>query len=354
MRLRALLALLVLGAAAAAGASYWAPGAGAQGEPNAPKPLKPTFGEEYGPAPQPVKPADESEPPLAAIRPHAELKPADLDLGSAQDLNDEKAPKGEMLDYEILWNGIPAGRSIMGVRKRASYPDKNGPEVWEIRMDTRSTRLVGNFFPVKDKVITSIDVKGGFSRYYYLNQREGAYKGEERIRVDYTAAKMEAVCGRTRLDDTIGYLTIPLSGKVLDPLSAIYYLRAIDFGENLKVREELAADAESGKLARQDYEKRLRDARILLPICTERRVWDTEIVPVAREYLDLKCIGKKQACILIVPKCEFNGIFQRRGEMRIWLHEATRVLVRMEVELPIGACEIRLAGHAYSPLDKGK
>jgi hypothetical protein len=165
---------------------------------------------------------------------------------------------------------------------------------------------------------------------------------------------MEAVCGRNRLDDTISYLTIPLSGKVLDPLSAIYYLRAIDFGENLKVREELAADAESGKLSRQEYDRRLKDARILLPICTERRVWDTEIVPVAREYLDLKCIGKKQACILIVPKCEFNGIFQRRGEMRIWLHEATRVLVRMEVELPIGACEIRLASHAYSPLDKGK
>ncbi|MCW8129949.1 MAG: DUF3108 domain-containing protein [Planctomycetota bacterium] len=321
-------------------AFYATPGAGAQGRAFVPYTLP--KGEEPQPAPVAA--------PLGEIRPHAELLPADLNLGSAREVNEEDG--GESLEYEIHWNGVPAGRTIMKVKKRENPGGKSAPEYWEVRMDTRSTRLVANFYPVKDKAISTIDVKGGFSRYYYANLREGTYKGEERIRMDYTAARMEALYERTRIDDSISGLTVPLSGKVLDPLSAIYYLRAIDLGANLKLREDLASAAAAGRLSRPELDRKLKEARIVLPICADRRVWDTEIVPVAREHLDVKGVGRRQACILIALKCGFNGLFQRRGDVRIWVHEAARIPVKMEVEIPIGACEVVLDRFDRAPFGK--
>lgn len=343
MKFQLALAITLLALVAGAMALGLGSGVGAQGE--APGASTPVLHEEKATPADPLFPAN-------TVAQQAELPPVHLDLGSAEDLKDEDSAKGEQLEYEIRWNGIPAGRTFMRVRKREGYPDKQGPEVWNVRMDTRSTRLLSHFYAVKDKAITLIDVKGGFSRYFYQNKREGAYKAEERIRADYTAARMEVHYEQSRPDDRLSTQTIPLAGKVLDPLAALYYMRSIDFGANLRERAELAAAADTGKLSRAEYDRKLKDLRIILPICTERRVWNTELTPIAREPLDLPGVGKKQPCVLVIPHCEFNGLFQRRGELRMWVHEATRVPVKLEVEIPIGACEVLLDRHLNSPFEK--
>lgn len=72
----------------------------------------------------------------------------------------------ETLEYEVRWNGVPAGTSRLTVHRHE--PFNKGPECWFARMVTESNPVVSTIYPVKHKAKTVIDVKGGFSRQFYL------------------------------------------------------------------------------------------------------------------------------------------------------------------------------------------
>jgi hypothetical protein len=243
---------------------------------------------------------------------------------------------GEELDYEIRWNGVPAGRAQLRVRRKEPFPEPAGPETWLVRLDIRSSRMVSLFYPVRTKVQAHLDVKAGFSRNFSKDQNEGDYTARERIRCDYALDKLEAHCefpqpylaavdlaGEKRVPWKV--LNIPLSGKVLDPLGAAYYLRGLS----------------------------LRPGQTLvLPICAERRVWNTRVQVLARETRDVPSVGPQQPCLVLAPECAFNGFFEHRGPVKLWVHEATKVVVRLEAETPLGNCAVWLDRHRYSPFDR--
>ncbi len=230
----------------------------------------------------------------------------------------------EKLTYQIWWNGIKAGMTILRVLERRPHLHPDGPMVWRIRMDTRSNRLLSNFYPVKDKALSIMDVHSGRSRFFSMQKREGDYHFMERIRFDYRIGAFTATYEKPRPDGKWRYYDpIPLDGKVLDPLCALYYLRG-----------DVDLNAQG----------------VVVPICTDRKVWQTKIKKVAREQLWIPELAEKQWCAIVVPECAFNGLFQRRSQMKIWLHEQTRVPVKMEVETPIGFCVVKLHAHENSPL----
>ena len=278
---------------------------------------------------------------------HAEFKPVELNLEA-----------GEQLDYEMRWNGLPAGRASLRVKSRN---EKEDPKTWSVRLDTRSSRLVSLFYPVKDKAEAMIDQKSGCSRFFYMQKREGAYKGEERIRFDYNRTKLIAGSTLMRPDGHPSASSIPLFGKVLDPLGALYYLRGLDLVATRQARMQAAAERQAGACSDVEYAKRLEALKVVLPICTDRRVWDTEIRLLTfdelkarnlKPFVKLPGLGNREPCIVVEPLCEFNGLFVRRGPLLLWIHEATRIPVRMLVDLPIGPCEVMLVGYQHSPFNE--
>jgi hypothetical protein len=278
----------------------------------------------------------EGPPPAAAQEEAPELAPADLKLDRYKPGEDGRPQwVGEELEYGIRWHGVPAGRALLKVKRRERFPEPDGPETWLVRLDIRSSRIVSTFHPLRNKTQSQIDVKGGFSRYFSKEQNEGRYEMRERVLPDYALDKLEAgyefpqPCRATQ--DAQGRartpwkkLAIPLNGKVLDPLSAVYRLRSLDLAP--------------GKT-------------IVLPILTERRVWNTRIKVEGRERLEVPALGGSQPCLVLAPECQFNGLFERRGPLRIWVHEATKVVVKLAAETPIGACEALLEAHRNSPLN---
>lgn len=235
---------------------------------------------------------------------------------------------GEELEYLIQWNGIPAGKTLMRVVERKPWPDNTqGRDCWRVRLDTRASRALSALYPVRDKAFSIIDVKTGCSRFFSMDKREGDYAFMERIQFDYRLTTMKATYEIHRNGRWRECPRISLKKKVLDPLSALYHLRACT---------ELNLENRAG---------------IHLAICTDRRVWETRIYPLAREMMTIPGLPGLHRCMTVKPECEFNGLFQRRGEMTVWLHEATRIPVKMEVEIPIGACEVNLLSHKKSPLD---
>lgn len=239
---------------------------------------------------------------------------------------DLKLKVGERLDYEIKVGGVPAGKSLMEVVREETWP--NGAAVWRVQHFTRANRAVSLFYGVQDKHTSVIDQKSGFSRFFRLELHEGDVKADEKISMNYDIGDMKASFERLRADGKLREYTLPLLDKVLDPLSAVYYLRSIDFT----------------KLKKNDT--------FVLPICTDRRVWNTLVVVDDSAPIQVKDLGPRRVKLLI-PQVEFRGLFERRGPMLIWVDEQTGIPLRLTCEIPIGQAEVLLENfNEFAPFQK--
>jgi hypothetical protein len=262
----------------------------------------------------------------------ADLTPANLNLQA-----------GERLVYDIRVNGMPAGKTLLEVKPEEKYRDDK--TVMPVTLVTRSNRAVSLFYDVHDKARTLIDVKGGFTRFFHIDRKEGDARSQEKINFTYDIGNMEAQYERPRSDGQWRTHLIPLTGKMLDPLSAIYYLRSM-------AQPQPKADAvKEDEPARIELKNLKVGESFLLPICTDRRVWNTRITVkeriLAADFGDLK----DRQCLVIEPEAEFKGLFERKGKMRIWVDIATGIPLKMTVEIPIGPAEVILSEHSNSPLD---
>ncbi|MCY3022396.1 MAG: DUF3108 domain-containing protein [Planctomycetota bacterium] len=246
-----------------------------------------------------------------------ELAPAALDLRVS-----------EKLFYDIRVNGIPAGKALLEVSKTEALDGDKGPQVWIVLLSTRSNRAVSLFYDVHDWAKSKIDVKGGFSRFYRIYKEEGGVRTEERIAFTYDIGSMEAAYERPRSDDRSQWRThkIPLTGKVLDPLSALYYLRTLPL-------KDMQAGHTFG-----------------LPVCADCRVWNTRFTVMKRHpALDVGYL-KGRDCIEVEPELRFKGLFERKSRIRAWLDVATGIPLKMEAEIPIGPAEVVLTEASSSAL----
>lgn len=267
----------------------------------------------------------------------------------------------ETLEYEVRWNGVPAGTSRMTVHRQE--PFNKGPECWFARMVTESNPVVSTIYPVKDKAKTVIDMKGGFSRQFYLRCQEGPYYSEERIKFDYTLGSQVADYERPRpridpgaaadREEPTAWRTtrIPLYGRVLDPLAALYYLRALDLKGRWAAREKLREDREAGRIDEAEQQARTKELEVVLPVCTERRVWDTRLELIGREQITVPALPGARWCLEAKVDCGFSGLFQRKDAIHLWLDEATGIPLKMTTELPIGPCEVVLRSVENGPFE---
>jgi hypothetical protein len=232
---------------------------------------------------------------------HPQFKPANLNL------------KLGAVEYEIKIGSLPAGKALMEVvRDDEKWP--NGAPVWSVRLHVRSNRAVSLYYNVDDTHRSIIDQKSGFSRLYRMELNENNIKVDEKTAFNYDIGEMKARHERT-YDGRIRESEIPLNDKTLDPLSAIYYLRSIDFSN-------------------------LPNNEFYLPIFSERRVWNTRVrvKPVDKPMSIGPWINR--SVVLLEPDFEFRGLFERRGPLKIWLDLQTGVPLKVECDTPIGFAEI--------------
>lgn len=270
--------------------------------------------------------ADEARPKNTGESPrngraaeHPELAPASLGLRV-----------GERLLYDIRVNGIPAGKALLKIRSVEAVDGDKGPQVWVTELYVQSTRAASVLYDVSCIACSRIDVKGGFARLYRVERKEGDVRADEKLRFTYDIGSMGAVSERPRSDGQWRTHMIPLTGKSLDPLAAIYYLRS------LNLRSLLPGSA------------------IRLPICADRRLWNTLVRVVApKPGEDVGC-PKGRAYVAVEPDVEFRGLFERKGGMRILLDAESGVPLKMFVELPIGPAEVIITETIGSPLPDKK
>ncbi len=246
--------------------------------------------------------------------------------------------KIERLVYDIYVKGLPAGKAEFELKRQEKYGKANPMPVFMASLSTRSNRATSLFYDVKDRVSSIFDAKGGFSRLFSMDRKEGNSKVAERITFNYEKDGASALYERPRpdADKDAKWVasTIPMTGKALDPLSAIYFMRSS--GINLK-------NIQLGK----------SKAAITLPICSDRHVWNTRLYAVGVDHPDIGTF-KNRDCVVFEIDAPFKGLFERVGKIRAWFDIETGVAVKMTAEISIGPAEavLNIEESKNSPLNK--
>jgi hypothetical protein len=201
----------------------------------------------------------------------------------------------ERLNFDIYWMGVFVGRAQL-----KAVPDG---KTLTIRSETHSTALISTFYKVEDYVESRI-VEGRAATFKIM-QREGKYKSNKEVVFD---PDNKTVTYFDHLKDV--RKEHPMTGPALwDVISAFYYLRT---------------------------QPLMLGQTVYLKVFDSNKFLTVEVNVLAKEKISLSD-GRKVDTIKIRPVLKSDGIFQKKGDILIWLtDDAKRTPVRVETEVPVG------------------
>ncbi len=131
---------------------------------------------------------------------------------------------GEKLNFVLKWGKIPAGKATLEVRPINTV---NGESAYHFVMTAKTNSFVDVFFKVRDKIEGFTDLGMNRSLLYKKKQREGGYKRNVMVEFDWNARQAQY----KRIDKNRKEPSISIPPGTLDPLSALYFTRVVDFQE---------------------------------------------------------------------------------------------------------------------------
>lgn len=207
--------------------------------------------------------------------------------------------KGERLVFALSWFNIPAGTTVVEVK---DADDFEGRKILRLSVITSSNKAIDIFYKVRDSIFSYVFADNLASHMFVVHQREGSYRGDKKIVFDYE--KKRAIF--TKNEDTSIH---DIPGFISDPLSCFYYFRT----------KELVV----GKL-------------ITIDVFEDKKLWQVEVEILNKERLETPA-GIFDT-ILVKPSLKFEGIFQRKGDVYVWVtDDSLKMPVRMKSKIVIGS-----------------
>jgi len=127
---------------------------------------------------------------------------------------------GEKMNFVLKYGAIPAGAATLEVHE---MDEKRGVEAYHFVMTAQSNSFIDIFFKVRDRIDSYVDSDMTHSLYYKKDQKEG--KTRRYIRVDFDWENNQSTYVNFDTEPKV----ISLLPGTLDPLSAYYYSRLLDF-----------------------------------------------------------------------------------------------------------------------------
>jgi len=216
----------------------------------------------------------------------------------------------EKLVYELSWSGITAGTATQEIAEDQG--------VVRILSTARSSAWISVFFPVDDRIEGTLAKAAppllGLPLTFRLKISEGKHKRDREITFDHAQRKAHYV-------DHLGKDTaeLDISSDTYDTYSSFFYVRTLPL--------------EVGK-------------SVFVNILDNKQLWNVEVQVLKKERISTD-LGEFDT-ILIKPLIKSEGIFQRKGEVYIWLtDDEKRVPIRMRTKVTIGSITATLVGGNY-------
>lgn len=217
----------------------------------------------------------------------------------------------EKLIFDLTWTGVKAGTAVLEV--------VDEKESLRVISTANSAKWVSVFYTVDDRVEAVLSrgkskIFIGQPKNYRLKIREGKHRKDKEIifeHVKHTALFIDHI-EKTQKE-------YPVHENVFDPLSVLYYVRTM----KLEVGKSVYVD-----------------------IFDSKKLWNVEVQVLRKEKIST-ILGDVES-IVIKPLMKSEGIFNRKGEVLIWLtDDQKRMPVKMQTKVAVGAISATLVGVSY-------
>ncbi len=211
---------------------------------------------------------------------------------------------GEKLTFAVQYFSITAGYATLSA---AELVDVEGRPCIHIVAEARTHPAFEGIFKVRDRIESFIDAETLFPWRYEKHLREGSYSADSSYIYDQRAGKMLEPARPERVT------LIPPDTQ--DVISCFYAFRTVDLkvGESLYIK--VAADDMKNYELKVDVLKRER------------------VSTLAGDF----------DCIKVQPHLKFEGVFQQKGEVFVWVTDDERhIPVKIRSKIAIGSININL------------
>ncbi len=215
----------------------------------------------------------------------------------------------EQLKYGLYYSFIKAGTAYIHNRGIVNI---NGRPAYLFQTTAFSASVIDTVFKVRDINQSWLDAAEFYSYGYGQSVREGNYKRDEWLEFDYPAKKY---VGKIQKKEAPKTISGPLDIKVLDMLSALYYVRA----QKLEVGKDISFD-----------------------IINREKQYPLLVKVLKKETV--KTPAGKFNCVIVEPQFRGEGIFVAKGKsLKVWLtDDEYKMPVKMSVEVFIGSVSAEL------------
>lgn len=224
---------------------------------------------------------------------------------------------GETLKYSIGWSFLVAGTAEL---KTNRIVEKDGVLAYEVRADAHSHSVIDAVFKVRDINASWLDVSLTKSLGYWQSVREGRYKRDEWLILDYKNHLYN-----NHKQDKHGVVKtqkLAFEGEeVLDMLSSLYFVRSQPLPEN---------------------------GVVYFDIVNRKKQYPLKVIVHGKKKVKVE--AGEFNCILVEPQFSGEGIFTAKGKsLKVWLtDDEYKMPVKMAVEVFIGSVTAELKEYTRS------
>lgn len=207
---------------------------------------------------------------------------------------------GERLSYDLTWLAMRAGIATMAVQENQA---QNSPHQIMLSLVARSSPVVTKFYPVENRVASTVDVGPFLPRHMTFSRREGKRSND----FEYTFRHSEGLVTAVK-DGKVAELPIPADAQ--DAISCLYYVR--------KVLPMVPG------------------ASLEMTVHHDNKNYKLQVRVEALETLKGSWGKRQTARVLVIMP--FQGIFLNEGNIRVWFTtDEHRVPLRMKAKVIVGS-----------------
>lgn len=216
--------------------------------------------------------------------------------------------QGELLTFNIRYGIIHAGTATM---KITTTKFQDSIKIYHIQTTAVSASGFSWIYKVNDVVNSYVDYEKFYPIRFEKKLREGGYKAD--LSTDYfpkdSLAKVETIRYTSEMKiKKKEFYDVYVPPFSQDVLSSFYYIRLKD----LKV-----------------------GSSIFLTNHEKKTVYDMEVIVHKKETIEVE--AGKFRCILVEPIIKGEGLFKKKGRLRIWLSDDEyKIPIQMKSEVLIG------------------
>jgi hypothetical protein len=190
--------------------------------------------------------------------------------------------------------------------------------VIKIVSTARSADWISVFYPVDDRIESVLDgnhASGpGYPKLYRMKIKEGKHRRDKEVIFDRRrriALYIDHISGEKK--------DFEINDNTLDTLSCFYFVRSMPL--------------EVGK-------------SVFINIFDSKKLWTTEVQVLRKERI--KTVLGTFDTIVVKPLLKSEGIFEKKGDMYIWLtDDKRRVPVKMKTKVRVGSITATLVGGTF-------